>query len=276
MKRFAIGLVITTLCFLSSNAYGADAYFIRFFAFGKSNVVFETLWRDDILFFNKNLTPVNVTLVGVSNGSPQASTPPLTIPAGGAVSLRANQAVETAWQPTPGPTFGNSLYVLHLDIPAGVVAESRDEFFAASLVGAPLALPAGRVSMPVFRQLAPANTRQVILGTDLMAWSARINVGIYNGGEQTASAAIELRRVADNSLLDSKTVSVGANTLIQVGAFSVGTTDPPMNYQLYTVVTVSQPSLVYVATLNDALQVPASEEGLFPIVGLAVAINQNF
>src|SRR5205823_6310835 len=99
---------------------------------------------------------------------------------------------------------------------------------------------------------------------------------VYNGGEQTASAGIEIRRVSDNTIIDTRSISIAANTLVQVGGFSVGAADPPIGYQLYTVVTVSQPSLAYVANLNDTLTLPGSEAGLFPVVGLAVAINQSF
>jgi hypothetical protein len=285
MMRFAFVLVAVVSAFLSASSMcAADGYFVRFNALGKSNATYATRWRDDILFFNQNAAPVDVKFVGVSNGTPGPNTPPLTLPPGPntppltlppgvAISLNANEAVEQAWSPVGGP----SLWVLHLDVPSGVVVESRDEFFAASLVGFPLAFPGGKVSMPVFRQLAPANARQVILGTDLMASPTRINVGVYNGGADTAATTIELRRVGDNTLVDIKSVSVAANTIVQVGAFSLPVTDPAINYQLYTVVTVSQPSLVYVANLNDSQQTPpVEEEGLFPIVGLAVAINQSF
>jgi hypothetical protein len=272
MRRFAQVALVAFSVVIGANVYGSDAFFVRFDALGKSNAIWATRWRDDILFFNQNVGAVDVKFVGVSNGSAGPATPPLTIPPGTAVSLNANQTVEQAWRPVGGPT----LWMLHLDIPPGVVVESRDEFFAASLVGFPSALPAGKVSMPVFRQLAAANARQVILGTDLMAYASRSNVGVYNGGADTATAMIELRRVSDNVLVDTRTISVAANTLVQVGGFSVGAADPPANNQMYTVVTVSQPSFVYVANLNDTPQVSSTEEGLFPIVGLAVAINQSF
>ena len=251
--------------------HAADAFFIRFNAMGKSNSLFATGWRDDILFYNTNLAPVDVKFVGGSNGAPAAPQPSLTIPLGIPISLNASP-VATAWR-APGLS---SLSVLHLDIPPGVVVESRDEVFADSLVGFPSAFPAGKVSMPIFRQLAPANAKQIILGTDLMANATRINVGVYNGGDQTASANIEIRRVGDDSIVDTRTISVDANTLVQVGGFSVGALVLPTNFRLYTIVTVSEPSLVYVVNLNETLTQPGSMQGLFPIVGLAVAGNQIF
>lgn len=272
MKKLALAVVLVAISVAPQSVHASDVFLIRFDALGKSNALFVTRWRDDVLFFNGNVTPVEVRFVGVSNGTPQATTPPLTIPAGAVGSLNANQTVEASWRPVGGP----SLWLLHLDVPPGVVVESRDEFFADSLVAFPSASPAGKVSMPVFRQLAPANARQVILGTDLMAYTSRINVGIYNGGEQTASASIEIRRVTDNSIVDTRSITVAGNTLVQVGGFSVGPAEPPINYQLYTVVKVSEPSLVYVANLNDTVTLPGTEQGLFPIVGLAVAINQSF
>ena len=257
---------------LEQPAYAADAYFIRFFASGQGNTLNDIRWRDDILFFSTNATPVDVKFAGVSNGTPQALTPPLTLPPGTPVSLDNNQAVNQAWIPNGGP----SLWVLHLDIPAGVVVESRDSFSAAIKFGFPLAFARGKVSMPVFRRLSPPNQPQTILGTDLSGPDSRLNVGIYNGGTDTATATIELRSIADRTLAGTMTVSIPPNVLTQFGGLSTPANPNGIDQQMYTVVTVSQPSLVYVANLNDTLQPFATDVGIFPIVGLAVAVNQTF
>lgn len=77
-----------------------------------------------------------------------------------------------------------------------------------------------------------------------------MNVGIFNAGPETASATIELRRFCDDVVVDSRTLSVPPNTLVQTNGLLTGADapgcPPPDPLKRYTVVTVSQPSLVYV------------------------------
>lgn len=120
----------------------------------------------------------------------------------------------------------------------------------------------GRTSLPVFRSLAAPNNPQVHLGADLGGLPSRINVGIYNASQDaTATARIELRSACNDTLLQSRIVSIPPNTIHQFGGFgahvfcerrfgsSAGT-----DFAMYVVVTVDQPSLSYVAALrNDEL-----------------------
>ncbi len=134
--------------------------------------------------------------------------------------------------------------------------------------------------MPVYRELTPANKRQIHLGTELSGNNSRVNVGIYNAGAETATASIELRRTCDDALIASRTVTTPRNTIAQVGGF--GTTDTAVcnstntpDWTRYTIITVSQPSFTYVANLYEAVP-PVGALGLVPPVCLAVTRTQQF
>src|SRR5439155_14391174 len=146
------------------------------------------------------------------------------------------------------------LWVLHLDIPDGVVAESRDEYYVSFGISELLPAPRGKVSMPIFRQLVAAGSPQVHVGTDLGGNDSRVNVGIYNAGVQTATASVEIHRACDGAVMDSRAVLIPANTIVQTGGMVVGPSTCPsatiQSWARYTVVTVSQPSLTFVSNVN--------------------------
>src|ERR1700730_15026549 len=121
--RWILVLVIIMVC---RNAGAVDAYFVRFQAQGRQLVLGGgvVLWDDEILFYNTGKVPAVVRFLGVSNGQPQTDPPTLTLPPGQVTSLDTAQSVNEGWLPLPVPT----LWVLHLDVPAGGVAESRNEY----------------------------------------------------------------------------------------------------------------------------------------------------
>jgi hypothetical protein len=232
------------------------------------------IWGDDILFYNTGVAPAVVRFLGVSNGSPQGDIPTLTLPAGQPIFLNATLPVAEQWRPVPVPP----MWVLHLEVPDGVVAESRDEY--RLVVGQPvIVITSGKVSMPIFRELVAAGRPQVELGTDLGGHDSRANVGIYNAGADSATATIEVRRTCDGAVVDSRTVTIPANTLVQVGGLGTGSSaDCPLSaaepWARYTVVTVSQPSFTLVSNLNETIL--PEESGVVPIVGLGVTKNEHF
>jgi len=85
MKRFGLAVVVVAVVTAALPAYAADAFFIRFSARGNGDSLFATGWRDDILFFNNNVAPVDVRFVGGSNGMLAPPQPSLTLPPGVAV-----------------------------------------------------------------------------------------------------------------------------------------------------------------------------------------------
>ena len=105
--------------------------------------------------------------------------------------------------------MGRRFWVLHVDVPAGVLIESSDQVFETlPCIHNDPAGPAVKTSLPVFRSLVPAGVRQVKLGTDLGAVAMHHNAMIYNGGNQTATASIEVRRNCDDHTVDSRTVTI--------------------------------------------------------------------
>jgi hypothetical protein len=216
--------------------------------------------------------------LGVSNGAPQVEPPPLNLPPGHVVSLNSTVDVAEKWEPRPLP----SLYILHLDVPAGVVVESRDDFYLLYAdVPELFPVPLGKVSIPVFRELGPAGMRQIQLGTDLNANSSRVNVSIYNAGSESANATVEVRRTCDDSVTETRSLTIPPNTVVQTNGMQSGgatCTGVALNSQWtrYTVVTVSQPSAAFVSNVNETVTPPPGADGVVPIVGLAVSHNSKF
>src|SRR5207247_7811530 len=98
---------------------------------------------------------------------------------------------------------------MHLDIPSGIVVESRNEIILTDMCSGVLppvsvTRSVGKTSLPIFQAAVPANQPQVYLGADIGSKDARINVGIYNQGDVTARAHIEVRRECDNAVVDSR------------------------------------------------------------------------
>ena len=148
----------------ASIAQGSDAYLFRFHARG-SIVGYALLqWQDVVLLFNRTETPLVVRVVEVSKGSLLFSSIPdrITIAPGAVVSL--DDTYLHAWEPFPGtPASEDNLWMLHLDVPEGIVIQSRDEIVKRSVspfadLEAPFAL--GGAPMPVFVSLAPAAKAQ--------------------------------------------------------------------------------------------------------------------
>lgn len=271
--------ILVIMAAVCTPAMASDAYVIRFNAPGRSNGALTTIWSDDIIFYNQNSNEVMVRALGVSNGSGQGDAPVLTLPPGQAISLNAVPSVNTAWKPVPVP----SVWVLHLDVPAGVLLESRDECYLSFASSELFPAPRAKVSLPVFHDLQAAGQAQVHLGTDLSGNESRINVAIYNAGTAPATAQIEVRRVCDGTATDTRTIVVPPNTIVQTNGLSVG--DPSncpagssLPYERYTIVTVSQPSITVVSNLNESLPGTGPEfgTGIAPIIGLGVAKTEKF
>ncbi len=273
--RVSMGLMLMLLA-ICSETLASDAYVVSFNAAGRSGAAGFIGWNSDVLFYNTNTAPVTVRLLGISNGSlPQGTPLELQLPPGRTISL--NRQLQGRWIPLQSPT----LWVLHLDIPTGVIAESRDEFYLNFAGTSTLpAIPLGKVSMPIFRDLAPAGRPQIHLGTDLSGNDSRANIGIYNAGSDTATATIELRRTCDDKIEESRVVSIPANTITQVGGMQQGqemcTSTATATWTLYTRIIVSQPSITYVSNVNENVLKQPGVDGIAPPVGLAVTRSESF
>jgi len=263
------------------NANASDAYFVGFEARGKGSI----LWRDNILLYNSRPAPATIRFVEVSNGGAPAPSPlTFVLPPGKTISV--SDATGDSWRARQLPPV--PLWVLHLDVPEGVIVESRNAFFESFKVEPFLIqAPRGKVPMPIIRELAPAGQPQVHIGTDLGGPDSRINLILYNDGAEVATATIEVRRACDDAVVDSRVVTVPPKTAVQSGGLTatttpVGSVDCPSStlvssvpWARNTIVTMTQPGFSIISNINENIP-PAAAPGTIPIVGLGVEHNARF
>ncbi len=196
-----------------------------------------------------------VTLLGVSNGTVPATPTSLSVPPGRTVSA----FLATNWRPVEFPP----LWVVHLNVPDGVVIQSRAEAFSTLCPpsGAPPSpVPdLGSFQLPIARALTPAGTTRILLGADLGAEASTSNVGVFNAGASSATAVIEVHQACDDSILDRQAIVVPPNSLVQVGGVGgepscPGPPTPAPSWIKYVAVTVDQDSFSYV--VNKSADLP--------------------
>jgi len=271
--RFFVALAVLSC----ATTFASPVHVLRFFAPGRQQNCDQALWVNNLVFFNGNPTAAEVHILGVANGIPVLTDPSvIVIPPGRAVS--ANGVLRGAW--TPAPVDDKvKLWIMHLDVPDGVVIESRDELINGypcifQIPAPPESL--GKVSLPIFRDAVPPNTLQTFLGSDVGSRSARINVGVYNAGNVLASAHIEVRRVCDSGLTDARDIVIPADTVVQTNGLTTGSalcSSGQFDFMRYTTVTVDQPSMVYVVALTET---PIHVlPGTAPDVGMTVPLSSS-
>jgi hypothetical protein len=232
---------------------GEDLYAVRFFARSGSGFLL-ILWEDELLFHNTNTEDRIVTLLGVSNGEPPDGDRQLQVPAGRTVRIRSGWA----------PRGGADLWAVHLDVPAGVVVQSRAEAHSDCICGRPPSPTPdmGSFSLPVFRALTPANVRQVHLGADLGGERSYVNVGIYNAASAPATYSIELRQACDDAILDQRRADIPPNSIVQVTGLSGTPSGCPGiqggSWNRYVKVNVDKPSFSYIVNKKSDLVLPTS------------------
>lgn len=211
-----------------------------------------TTWTGDDVLHNTTNATVTVRQVNWSDRVFLPFEPPtpqaFTIPAHGTITLSKPRSEFRIEEPrTP-------LWIDELDLPDGVLIEGRIEIGAGLCnVSPPIFGPVnGKLSAPVFRSLAPANSIQRHIGTDLGLVDARVNVGIFNAGLQNATAHVEVRRACDDALLQQQSIALDPNALRQI-SLNVGV--PAAACASYwvtnTIVTVDQPSISFVSTISN-------------------------
>lgn len=280
MRNARIGYrAVTAGLFLLLSAgivQAGDVYVLRFYAgFFPTGVPCEGyFWQDRLMFHNPTASEQRVRFLGVSNGSARPDAQDLVLPPGRSASIEQDFAYvgggrssALKWYPFP---LVDSIYLFvnHLDVPDGVVIASRIESHRSPDLCNPFPNTThksfGLLSLPVYRSLTPAGTRQYHLGTDLgsnevgLTNPSRVNIGIYNGGSAAANATIELRRSCDDGLIASRGVRIPENAILQTAGLVNEVKDGPgcaigLLPQTYTVVTVDQPSFSYVVTLSNEL-----------------------
>ena len=269
-RALGISFVGLLLCAgFAMPALGADVYVVRFITSGPlvEPPCRYLNWNDHLVFHNTTDRDATVRLLGVSNGPRRPEARDLVVPAG-----RSRSVIGTSLDWHPGS--GENPWVNRLDVPVGVLLASRLETRIG--VGAPCgpsldSRGIGATGLPTFSSLRAPNERQYHLATDIgpdatgYAANARINVGIYNAGASAATATIEVHRGCDERLMDSRVVSIPANTMIQALGLSTRTgIDCPgspytaATHNTYVIVRVDQPSFSYAVTLSNEvpLQIP--------------------
>ena len=271
-RRPGLATGAAILLLLPTPAAAADVYVVRFLTQRYITSTTECLmvgWWDHLIFRNTANEDQTVRLIEASNGYQPPREESLVLPRNRTRSLYSYRNTpqpggSNVWTPDGPYVF----LVNRLDVPAGVLVESRGEVYGGAGEGTPLPCDPFRVGvsvlgsfpLPVVRSLVPSNSRQFHLGSDLGTLVSRTNVGIYNGGALTATAVIEVRRGCDDALVEGRSVSVPANTVIQTGGFindyqrsgCLGFGSSP-DHNRYVVVTVDQPSFSFVTTIAQDL-----------------------
>ncbi len=206
------------------------------------------------MFFNASDQAVVARLIGISNGfTPYDSSDAAFAPD----SFREFPGKWYAVQPAV------QLCVYHIDVPSNVLISNRLFFYRETNCGFPACGPgnSGGIPLPVFRSLAPAGARQVLLDADMgESMSVRSNVTLYNAGQSTAHATIEVHIGCDGTVEESQTVTVDPDSVIQVNAFAtigVAETCNPFDLERapfgsrYVTVVMDQPGLSLLSVLKN-------------------------
>lgn len=223
-----------------------------------------TLWATDVIFFNRGSSAATVRMLEISNGGPLDPTAQEVVIAPSR-SASLERMLGSAWVPrTLAP-----LWMVKLDVPDELLIENTlfvgTDIFGACPVGIPpqAVFNRGRVSLPVFTSLIAAGEPQLHLATYMGRDAAsRTNVAIYNASDENASATVELRQHCNEAVLETCTVTVPPKSVVQYTDVFTRRRDegcPPIHAAsrelggpegaLYTVITVSQPSLTFVSNI---------------------------
>jgi hypothetical protein len=256
-------IVFIALLIWPAHANARQVHVVRFIAAGPiiDPPCGYLQWVDELAFHNTGVESATIRPTAVSNGVPRPDATDLVVPPGRTRTVRGKNQ---SWNPADEDV---GLWVNQLEVPSAVVMTSR--LVVVVSTGAPCALVAesrnfGATALPVFAELRPPNERQYHLGTDLgadrtgHAASARLNVGVYNGGTSSATARIEVHQGCDDAVTESRAVTIPANTIVQIPGLShtigpgCATVGVPA-WISYVVVAVDQPSFSYVVSLSNEL-----------------------
>lgn len=261
---FAVFAVMTSVI-----ASADEAYVVRYNRTREVGCA-RVIWRDGVTFYNEGDQPAVIRVLGVSDGAPATSTPSeFNVPPKHVTML--DDALNGGWQPSNAQ---QQLWIMRLDIPAGVRVQSRNEVIGMNIcLGFVQPMSLGYVDMPVFDSLVPALEAQVHLGSDLGSRASRTNAVVHNASSSIATATVEVRRTCDDSVVERRQFNVPANSTVQVEGLQhgadlclVGTASP---WARYTVVTVDQVSLSIVSNVVNA------SEGATPFDLFAPRIDLN-
>jgi hypothetical protein len=262
-RRTRFSKVLTLVAIVSiagtRRSPAVEAYVIGFLAessvaYGSCSLIF---WTPDLILHNAGTQDARVRLLGLSNNIQPSLTTEIVVP-----SHRTRSGLHLLGQ-IPGGQLP-FLWVAKLDIPEGIVAQSRVEASPSDCghTRPPEPPSYGAFSLPITRSLTPPNSTKVHLAADLGSQNTYVNVGVYNASVEPAHATVELRQACDDALLDQRTIAIPGNTIVQLGGLDGPLTSCETGATLgsawvrYVNVTVDQPSLSYVISKMNELPNP--------------------
>jgi hypothetical protein len=224
-------------------------------------------WTTDAFFYNRGASSARIRLLGVSNGGLQPGTSTELNVAPQRTATLSASLLTVLWR----PLNSDPLWVLHLDVPETVLTD--DELFIGAVsLSTPFfnTYKYGKVRLPVYSSLVPANQLQVHLATNLGGIPSHANVAVYNAGPLAATAVIEIHRHCDDATIASSAVTVASDTIMQFTGFPAvaaacnDDTTAPIG-GVYVLVAVDQPSFSFVSNVanNDT-----------PMTSIAVSAGQ--
>lgn len=255
MRAFSSVCIPLLAAVLAVDAGARNVWLVRGLVGIEPPLCHESLtWNADAILHNLTDDVRTVTVVDTSPGKPSH---------GDTVTIEGRRSRALSRLPErPDFALGASMWITRLEVPDGIQVEGRLEYIFDSCGRflPPNDLAAGKVALPVFDHLTAAGEPQVHFGTDLGVQPARYNVGVFNAGDTSATAVVEVTRPA--CLGDQKvtrSLAVPPGTLVQESLFEIGTGCTGQHNDLsvgqwvtYTTVTVDQPSLSYVVALSGS------------------------
>jgi hypothetical protein len=222
-------------------AFGRDAWVIR--VAGESGARSNRarhIWFDEIRIHNAGAAIEPFRVVEASNGVTFPVVDPLPIPPS-----------RTILPDLEGLSFEVPMSVFHLDVGDDVIVSSRLALLIPPDITTPPPTPVlGAVPLPVFRELFPAGTEEILLEADLEDLPSSVNLALFNAGSVEAHALVEVMSACDDRIVASETIAVPANF---IGLFPLGSpvscnaATPGFPGPTYLRVTLDQPGFAVAA-----------------------------
>ncbi len=244
-------------------AGATEVYVVRFLT-TNINTCPGAAYRDQLAFRNTTNQDLVVRALGGSNGYTPPEDP-LTIPAGRSravfIETFNRGGVSNRWTPVAPFVF----MVNKLDVPQGVVVQSRGELWGQGLLVScsPFAVGTdifGSFPLPLIYSLTPPNVAQYHLTSEFGTVASRTNVGVYNSAPTAGTATIEIREACDDQVIETRSVSVPAGSVVYAVGFENTSFSPKCkesgnasDYSRYVVVTLDQPGFSFALTVAEVL-----------------------
>ena len=231
---FMMGTAVTV-------AFGRDAWVIRVAgeSGARSNGA-RHIWFDEIRLHNAGAAIEPFRVVEASNGVTFPVVDPLPIPPS-----------RTILPDLEGLSFEVPISVFHLDVGDDVIVSSRLALLIPpDITDGPPVSVSGAVPLPVFHELFPAGTEEILLEADLESLPSSVNLALFNAAGVGAHALVDVMSACDDRIVGTETIAVPANF---IGLFPLGppascdAASPGFPGPTYLRVTLDQPGFAVAA-----------------------------